>query len=154
MKKILFAFFTMLTICSCGDVLNLSEPDGKWTPMKWEKTDYRVVKENNETYYYVPAEGGTYTFVCKNYKGFWLADTFYLQDDNQKHWLDGRHDNPDGEYDWFHYANEWIDINTKDDNSMLKVVFQPNTGSVRKVFVGVTAGDIFYTFQFIQDANK
>lgn len=146
MKQLLLAIFALLTICSCGDII---ERDGDWPSMKWEKTDYRVVKEGTVKYYYVPAEGGTYTFRCTNYHGFWLADMFFEVEGKQWHSYEEVRDEPDYE----HYSNELIDVTAKRDGELI-VVFQPNTGSVRKVSVGVTAGDIFDTFHFVQSAGR
>lgn len=121
--------------------------------MKWEKTDYRVIKEGNVSFYHVPSEGGTYTFTCKNYKGFWLADTWFEQDGRKWFFWEEMMQQPGFERDWKHYGNDWIEI-TVNEGGVLEVVFQPNTGTTRKADVGVTAGDIFDTFHFVQSAGE
>lgn len=150
MKKLLLFLFAMLTICSC-DVW--TDPDGKWEKMKWEKTNYPTVKVGNTEYINVPVEGGTYTFRCTNYPGFWLSDMWFELDGTQWYWYDEQQDDPDHQRDFEHYIKVWIDVEAKKDG-VLEVVFQPNTGSERKVGVCVTAGDIFHTFQFIQSAGE
>ena len=149
MKKLLLFLFAMLTICSC-DVI---DDDGRWERMKWEKTDYPTVKVGNTEYINVPVEGGTYIFHCINYQGFWLSDMWFEKDGTQWHSYDEHHDDPDYERDFEHYFSEWIDVKAKRDG-VLEVVFQPNTGAERKAGVGVTAGDIFDTFSFVQSAGE
>lgn len=150
MKQLLLVFFAMLTICSCGDDI---EKDGDWSQMKWVKTDYPTVKDGESEYVSVPKEGGTYVFLCTNYMGFWLSNSWFEVDGKVKYMYEDAFDNPDYEPDPHHYSNEWIDIKAK-DGGVLEVVFQPNTGSERKAGVGVTAGNIFHSFEFIQSAGE
>ena len=53
-----------MVFVACGDG---DTPDGKWNAMQWEDVTYASQTINNTNYYIVPQEGGTYTFVCKNY---------------------------------------------------------------------------------------
>lgn len=151
MRRLLFALLAVLAICSCDN----TPMDGDWPPMKWDKTNYQIVKEDNSSYYLVPAEGGTFTFHCKNYNGFWIGDGRFEYDGQVWHLCEVYEENannPNFERDWHHFAYNWIEVTAKKD-AVLEVVFQPNDGAERKADITVTAGDIFYTFAFKQSGK-
>lgn len=123
--------------------------DGAWEKMKWKKTTYQqVVNEGSSmSYYLVPVEGGKFVFHCKNYSSIWMADHRFEQNGQVWHSYD-RFDSQESQRDYHHYTDEWCDVTAQGDS--LKVIFVPNHSFVRKVQIGVTAGDIFDTFSFVQ----
>lgn len=132
-----------LSFTSCGDI---EEPDGKWDPMVWHAevpTDW----QNNA--FVVDANGEEFTFSCKNYSKPWLYDAQYageyyhpLVEDNEYHTID-----------WHTISLDWFKAEIKDNQ--LKVTFDANLQTEeRPIKLTVTAGDIFYTFNFKQSASK
>ncbi len=152
MKKIICLVFALLLLSAC----EFSRLDGDWDEMEWKKTSYQTIKDDyygfSSMYYHVPAEGGTYVFHCKNYKGIWLNDCEFVQDGESSHSYDDREYYADGITDYNHYENKWCSVAAEGDS--LKVVFQPNEEGVRKAMVTVTAGDIFDLFRFRQEGSQ
>ena len=133
MKQILRISILLLVVlagvASCGK----DEPDGKWDDMKWNVPS-ALTKENGV--YIVPANGGTYTFECKNYTP----------------WIDHCESNF---YDMVvsstTYAySEWFEVIVEGKNVI--ITFQPleDDTEARQLTVVVTAGDIFDSFKFTQ----
>ena len=138
MKKATLLLIILLTavagLVSCGD-----EPDGKWDKMKWKSLS-GLTKENGV--YIVPADGGTYAFECKNYSSPWLSGI--LADGEPVFY-------PSGEQDDFHsYTGDWFSVLC--DHATVTVTIQPLDGSTtsRSLNVGITAGDIFDSIDFVQ----
>jgi len=148
MKKLLFFVIALFTLSACEDNF-LHEKDGDWDEMKWEKTSYHTIREEGQktTYYRVPAEGATFIFKCKNYKGIWLSDCAFEQ--NGKIWHSYETLDTGEQIDFHHYQNDWCEV-TAEENT-LTITFFANTSTSRKASIGVTAGDIFDTFMFWQD---
>lgn len=132
-----------LTLTACNEHEN--ELDGKWPSMKWSHPKYETVKVDGISYYLVPVEGGDFGFRCKNYQCPWLTD--HVFEANGYVWhssFESYHDDSNGH----HYETEWCKIDAVDDS--VKVHFDPNDGLVRKAEIGITAGDIFDSFKFLQ----
>jgi len=145
MKKLLsiiIALMAMITFTSCEK----EALDGDWESMKWEKTSYPTEKYQKGTYYTVPKEGGTYTFKCKNYAGLWLCNVLEVvagYGTNKETYYSPEDDNP-----------------KKLDCEVAKVSVEKNVVTItiapvsehtsRKIYLNVTAGDIFYDFRFLQ----
>lgn len=140
MKRIIWA---ALSACLVLTACEMSRPDGDWNPMEWSHPKYLSARLDGVNYYIVPAEGGTFDFRCKNYTP-WLGDHLFEVNGNVWHSYDQRTE----EDIWHHYANEWCRIDAKEDS--VTIVFDTNTGSVRKARIGVTGGDIFDNFNFYQ----
>ena len=139
-RKMFFAslmacLFAMLAFVSCSD------DDGDWTPMKW-KTDAKMDKSHRID---VPSDGGTYSFECTNYGGTWIEEldetvnrqcTVYYRDDDN---------------DAYHFAGKYSEAKFE-DNKFTVVIAPNNDSSERKIEVKVSAGDIFDSFTFNQQA--
>ena len=141
--QIVVAITATITLASCSDIV---EPEGKWDPMIW-KTEVKAPKQDGA--YMVPATGGELTFSCKNYQHPWIADAEYA----------GEYYNPDVQDDEHHPINwkkltlDWFKAEITDNQ--LKVTFAPNQATTeRPIKLYVTAGDIFYSFNFKQSANE
>lgn len=126
----------LLGFSSCDN----EQPIGIWSPMKWNNVD-NLTKTNN--IYVIPAEGGSFTFECKNYAP-WLSDVI-INTERQKMVLQENWNRKE-------YKNEWFEVKIIDK----KVIFtfdkieKPMTE--RTVEVEVTAGDIYDDFVFKQAA--
>ena len=139
-KQLVFILFSLLVITSCDS------EDGDWESMKWNSTNYEQIKVNKSEAYAVPAQGGVYTFKCKNYSGFWVCSiaetidgiTSYLenQDNSQAH-----------------YLTDFCE--TECDGYTLTVTIYPN-GSTLPHFINVEveAGDAFSDVSFYQEAAQ
>jgi hypothetical protein len=138
MKKatILLIIFlaTLASLASCSS----NEPDGKWDKMKWKDLS-GLSKENGV--YIVPADGGTYAFECTNYSSPWLSGIL----DNGEY----VYPHP-GQEDVHSFTGDWFGVQC--DHANVTITIQPLDGSTssRSLNVGVTAGDIFDTFNFLQ----
>lgn len=139
MKMIIWAIMSAFLFFAACD-----EPDGKWEAMKWSHPKYETVKVEGTNYFVVPVEGGSYGFRCKNYKP-WLAD--HMFEANGDVWHSYRDYEKNDDY-YNHYDNGWCRVDVNKDS--VKVQFEPNTGFERKALIGVTAGDIFDRFYFLQ----
>lgn len=123
-----------------------SNDDGDWTPMKWKTS---VVKEKDGKIA-VPSQGGSYVFICTNYDSPWMSDLKETIDGKETHYSLPYDDNPDSR---FTITSPWLTAKWKDNT--LTVTVEPNeTGKVREMEVGVTAGDIFDNLSFKQAAAK
>ena len=141
--QIATAMIVALTLTSCGDT---EEPDGKWDDMIW-KTEVQATKQDDACI--VPATGGEFTFSCMNYSKPWISSAEY----------EGEYYRPDVEDEERHTINwqkislDWFKAEITDNQ--LKVTFDANQQTTeRPIKLTVTAGDIFYTFNFKQSANK
>lgn len=145
MRRFVWAAATACLALAACDIV--TEPlDGDWEAMKWSHPKYETVKVEGHSHYLVPAEGGSYGFRCTNYKP-WLTDhVFEVNGEIQHSYREKDHD----ESIWHHYQNEWCRVDVADDS--VKIQFAPNTGDVRKAVIGVTAGDIFDSFVFLQQS--
>ena len=143
MKRFKFTFLTILAavfatrhLSSCSD----SDPDGKWDSMQWVKES--TYPEEDGTYI-VNAEGGVFTFECRNYSQPWIENAN----------IDGGNYYPNREEDDYHnLTTDGFKVSVK--GNQLIVTFEPNrSGAARHVVLTVTAGDIFYTFKFTQQSE-
>ena len=130
------AMFAAFTLASCVS----EDPDGKWDPMKW-KADVPI--QIIDGVYTVHAVGEELTFTCQNYSSPWIEFAasgeeyfFHSYETNDHHTL----------------STDWFKAETS--GNKLKVSFEANeTAKERPLELTVTAGDIFYTFKFMQLAN-
>lgn len=149
MKRIVCAaMLVCLTITACVPFLFHEACDGLWEPMEWSHPRYETVKMDGEKYYLVPVEGGSFGFRCKNYRGPWLGthkfivrgETTYSYQDEDR-----------AEDSFSHYENDWCRVTAEGDS--IKVWFDANKSTVRRAIIGVTAGDIFDEFKFLQGSE-
>lgn len=132
----------MLLLIAVALFVACESEDGKWDAMKW-KADNPV--QITDGVYNVKAEGEELSFTCMNYRYPWISNAvsgeeYYFTNRNNTHIL---------EAEWF---------NVVISGNKLKIVFKPNkkpneVSDIRHLKLIVTAGDIFYTFQFKQFAN-
>lgn len=135
--KILLGALMVLTVLTACDFV---EKVGDWDPMVWtvdnsdEKTD--IIHE-------IPAEGGTIAFTCKNYSAPWIEGA---ADESILYF-------PPREDDNYHsIVTDWFKVDMV--GNKLQVTFKANTTEKeRHLRLVVTAGDIFYTFGFKQNAK-
>ena len=136
-SSILVMCVAMIALASCSSESN----DGDWAPMKW-KAEVNVHKTNGT--YNVAAAGETIIFSCRNYSGFWFTGTT----------VDGEAIYPSNtdETDHLLIDNDYLHAEIHDNK--MTVAFKANNSSqARNITIGVTAGDIFYTFRFRQYAH-
>ncbi len=133
--RLAFTMVAIISLASCSS----DDDDGDWEKMKW--TSEQSLKSEKGTYI-ISAEGQTVTFVCKNYKAPWLE---YAN-------VDDVYFNPDWENnDNKHIQGEWFTVAI--EGNRLTVTFTKNTGAERSVSISTTAGDIWHTFIFKQEAG-
>ena len=128
----------MLSLASCSS----DEKDGDWDTMVW-KAEVPVVK-TTDGIYDVSADGGTFTFTCRNYSKPWFSDA---NEDGKEFLPPYMHDI---DYGLIYSENFRAEIH----GNRLTIDFKANDGTqARNTTITVTAGDIFYTFRFKQFAS-
>lgn len=135
--KILLGALMVLTVLTACDFV---EKDGDWDPMVWkiENSD-----EKTDVIHEIPAEGGTIAFTCKNYSAPWITGA---ADEEKQYYPPLEHDN------YRTIVTDWFKVDMV--GNKLEVTFEANTTEkVRPLRLVVTAGDIFYTFGFKQNAK-
>lgn len=149
MKKKVFmaALIAVFTFAACSITsCSKEDPDGAWSPMKWKTS----VKKEKDGTIHVPSDGGTYIFVCTNYNSPWMADV-YEKVNGQNVYYEAS----TGKYDDSFYGRTTPWLEALWQGNTFTVTVSPNTtGKERTMYVRVTAGDIFHTFSFRQEANK
>ena len=133
-KSTFTALLLMLltTIFSC----ELNSEDGRWDPMKWTSDRPGDPRKITAT-----AEGGTYQLKCTNYGGPWI-DNVTSQDTT----IFGA----SKEQDFRHIKYDWYDVLAK-GNTFYITLLPNTTGKERKLFIDVTAGDIFDHIEVTQN---
>lgn len=142
-KHILPALAAAFVLTACNN-----DKDGDWDPMNWEKNSYSTTKVDGKKYIQVPQQGGTYTFSCKNYEGFWLSSVDIITSGYgftmEKHLADGSFG---ANWNHHHMQSDGCSIDIE-ENSM--TVHFDYSDAHRVYTINVTAGDIFDSFRFIQ----
>ena len=135
LKKSTFAALLLIvltTLFSC----ELNSEDGRWTRMKWTSDRPGDPRKITAT-----AEGGTYQLKCTNYGGPWISSvtspdtTIYGSSKEQ---------------DFHHIQYDWYDVLAK-GNTFYITLLPNTTGKERKLFIDVTAGDIFDHIEVTQN---
>lgn len=111
--------------------------------MKWQ-TSVKTEKDGTIT---VPSQGGSYIFVCTNYKGPWTGSI--------GEYVNGKIEYAERMYDDSReeFYTPYLTTLWKDDT--LTVTVTPNTtGKERTMVVTTSAGDVFDTFTFKQAAAE
>ena len=135
--RIAFAMLAAFSLASC----NSDDPDGLWDPMVWKA---EVPVQTTNGIYNVSATGGEFTFSCRNYSSPWIENAM----------SNGKHFYHPYELDDYHTVTTDC-FKAEISGNKLKVVFEANdTAEERPLQLTVTAGDIFYTFNFKQFANR
>lgn len=138
----LLSLLVLAVVAGCNEK---DDPDGLWTPMKWERYSYPTIAEGQNRIITVPGEGGTYVFRCKNYSSFWFSSPSFAETEYGEFKLFPLK-YEDAEFKCF--DNGWCEAVADADS--FEVTFQRNTGDVRSALVVVTGGDVFDTFRFRQ----
>lgn len=134
-KKSTFAALLLMlltTLFSC----ELNSEDGRWDPMKWTSNRPGDPRKITAT-----AEGGTYQLKCTNYGGPWINNVT-----SQDTTIFGS----SKEQDFRHIKYDWYDISAK-ENTFYITLLPNTTGKERKLFIDVTAGDIFDHIEVTQN---
>lgn len=145
-KTLLMLLFATLIFASC-DKYSL---DGDWDPMEWKKTNYPTEKIDGVKYYTVAAEGGSYSFTCKNYKSFWIAEVriqtigYGTTDDKYYHCVDS--------YNFQELVNDSISVRIEGPTANIDIP-ENDTSCLRIFTVTLEAGDTFYGFKFLQPSE-
>lgn len=128
-------FVALLGFSSCGT----DEPDGKWEKMKWTNVDNLM---NVNGVYLLPEEGGTFTFLCRNYEQPWISSvavngvTYKVNSENNKV-----------------FNGEWFTLKFEGNKLTITLQSLPQSVESRGFDLVATAGDIFDTFIFNQKRN-
>lgn len=136
-KRLLITFASAFVLISCSDKEDLI---GDWAPMEWEAEQLLYTYLDNGAYA-ISGKGDTVSFVCSNYDGIWF-DGFTINKlpivpefENEGH---------------TRMKCPWFSASL--DGNKLTVIFATDTVSTRQMEITVTAGDIFYYFDFMQNA--
>ena len=136
-RRLAFAMLAAFSLASCSS----DDPDGKWDPMAWEA---EVPVQKTDGVYMVPANGTEFTFSCQNYSSPWIENAV----SNREYHYPPREAN-----DYHTILADWFKAEIS--GNKLTVVFEANeTAEQRPLQLTVTAGDIFYSFKFMQLANE
>ena len=134
-----------MIVLAAVSLASCSDSDGDWEPMKWSKSDYKVVLEDGTKYYYVPQEGAVFSFTCKNYMP-WISGMSVTAGETFAHVYPFDDDLRLLEY-------ETVRVNVTD--YLLTVRFapapvRPDDNRIHRYALTLTAGDVFHTFRFMQ----
>ena len=137
-RNILVMIAAILSLASCDSNDNM---EGTWDSMIWE-ADAQIQKTDG--IYHVPTDGGMMTFTCRNYSAPWIDNAEY----------GGNYYFPPRENNNFHtITTDWFKAEIV--GNKLSVTFDSNENQqARPLKLSVTAGDIFYTFNFEQSAKQ
>lgn len=139
MKNTLLSLLLLAALS--GTATSCSDNDGDWTPMKWHTT---VVQEKNGMVL-VPVEGGTYVFACTNYSEPWMSD-LRVETNGQETIY-----HPEAD---FHSVSA-SGLEAQWEGAVLTITVAPCTTQASRNFqLTVTAGNIFHTFRFSQQAAR
>ena len=144
-KKNVFLIMLMLAIAS---ILLIScdkdnkTLDGDWPRMQW---DNQNGLENIDNVYQIPASGGTYKMVCKNYGTFWINgikedDTVLITSLEADNFMD--------------IKGSWSRAQSVNGELILTIDPLYEATESRQLEVYLESGDAFYTFHFLQKKNS
>ena len=121
------------SLASCS-----KEKDGDWDPMKWNADEPVQITDG---VYNVSADEGTVSFSCSNYSKPWLSSAK----------VNGEDIHPDKDNSGLIDSENF---RAEIQGNKLSVHFKANESAQERSFsITVTAGDIFYTFNFEQAAD-
>ena len=133
--RIAFAMLAAFSLASCS-----KEKDGDWDPMEWKSEEHVPIIHG---IYKVSADEGAFTFTCSNYSKPWFSNA----KENEKDVFPSKDEVGGKLIDSENFRAEIL-------GNKLTVHFKENEGAQERNFsITVTAGDIFYTFNFEQAAN-
>ena len=131
--RIAFMMLAAFSLASCS-----KEKDGDWDPMKWNADEPVQITDG---VYNVSADEGTVSFSCSNYSKPWLSSAK----------VNGEDIHPDKDNSGLIDSENF---RAEIQGNKLSVHFKANESAQERSFsITVTAGDIFYTFNFEQAAD-
>lgn len=137
LSVVFISLLTSIMLFSC------ESKDGDWDPMIWESNDVSNVNKNQNNIE-VPQAGISYVFTCKNYKYFWIYAI----------WENGKQIGDEQQFiDSQRYEDSCMSIRIE-ENRMNVTVFPNEERQIRNISIGVTAGDIFDSFDFKQKGKE
>lgn len=141
MKRLSIIFILLISllmgVASCGGD---EEPIGSWERMKWTNVNNLM---NIQGVYYLPVEGGSYTFLCRNYSHPWINSVT----------VNGITLVPDIIENRIEFNGEWFTAKFEDNKLIITADALPQSVSSRNFTILVTAGDIGDSFEFAQQQN-
>ncbi|MCH5225830.1 MAG: hypothetical protein J1D77_07495 [Muribaculaceae bacterium] len=134
-------FFTALSLLLlCQMIISCDKKDdviGNWEAMQW-KTDkiegsVKIEGKSDALMTFIVSGEGSVEVACENYSGFWISEANYPKD-----WEDP-----------LKYDYEWLTISISGNKALCE--FSNVAEDFHKeLLISMTAGNIFYTFQFIR----
>ena len=155
MKTIQHFFQSLICMCTCAFLLiscDKEESDslGNWTPVKWDETEYELIKEDGNDYFSVPCDGGSFQFHCKNYDMItFLAGEVKREGETSLH-LSFDEEKSIGKY-FIIAENDICDVVV--EGSDVSVSIKPNDDITRLVDIEIGYGDVRSFLRFRQEGK-
>ncbi len=143
--KIKSVFLMMLMLAVASMMLiscDKDRPLGDWDPMEW---DDQSGLETIDNVYQIPASGGTYKMVCKNYGAFWING---IKEDERVVVSSLEADN------FMDIKGSWSQAQSVKGELILTIDPLDEATESRRLEVFLESGDAFYTFHFLQKKNS
>ncbi len=143
--KIKSVFLMILMLAVAGMLLiscDKDRPLGDWDPMEW---DDQSGLEKIDNVYQVPASGGTYKMVCKNYGMFWFNG---IKEDDTEFWA-----RVESEY-FMEIKGAWSRAQSVKKELIITIDPLDETTESRRLEVYLESGDTFCNFHFLQKKNS
>lgn len=139
--KIKSVFLMMLMLAVAGMLLiscDKDRPLGDWPRMQWDNQSGLEMIDN---VYQIPASGGTYKMVCKNYGTFWING---IKEDERVVVSSLEADN------FMDIKGSWSQAQSVKGELILTIDPLDEATESRRLEVYLESGDAFYTFHFLQ----
>ena len=140
--KSVFLMMLMLAVASMMISCDKETIDGNWPRMQW---DNQSGLETIDNVYQIPASGGTYKMVCKNYGAFWING---IKEDEIVVVTSLEADN------FMDVKGSWSRAQSVKEELILTIDPLDEATESRRLEVYLESGDAFYTFYFLQKKNS
>lgn len=143
--KIKSVFLMILMLAVAGMLLiscDKDRPLGDWPRMQWDNQSGLEMIDN---VYQIPASGGTYKMVCKNYGTFWING---IKEDERVVVSSLEADN------FMDIKGSWSQAQSVKGELILTIDPLDEATESRRLEVYLESGDAFYTFHFLQKKNS
>ena len=141
--KSVFLLMLMLAVASMLLISCDKETiDGNWPRMQWDNQSGLEMIDN---VYQIPASGGTYKMVCKNYGTFWING---IKEDDIELITSLEADN------FMDIKGSWSRAQSVKGELILTIDPLDEATESRRLEVYLESGDAFYTFHFLQKKNS
>ena len=138
--------FLMMLMVAVASMLLIScdkdRPLGDWPRMQWDNQSGLEMIDN---VYLIPASGGTYKMVCKNYGTFWING---IKEDERVVVSSLEADN------FMDIKGSWSQAQSVKGELILTIDPLDEATESRRLEVYLESGDAFYTFYFLQKKNS